>query len=300
MLVMVDQEHLPLTRDRAMPKLQLSFHTTFALKKEELGKILHAATEAQGLKDSREGLMARTGLGNKKVIPVKSWAERSGLIHDNFLSPEGKIVWQRDNDLENQLTNWLMHFYLSFGDRGLQPPPANPAEWGGWSYLIYSFLPQFGAFTLEELIHHFAGVFTDKALKDLTKDLKIMLRSYVALPPKYQSPPLQSCKLLTLESGRLVAHHPQLPNPYLVGYFLAKLWERDFPNQGLVLTSELLDHQWGLAPALGLNQSGLEEQLNLLETYGIIEQRRAVPPFQIIPRWPDPLTLLEKAYDADS
>jgi hypothetical protein len=43
----------------------------------------------------------------------------------------------------------------------------------------------------------------------------------------------------------------------------------------------------------------LQDQLNILETYNIIEQRRAVPPFQIIPRWDDPLTLLEKAYDSD-
>lgn len=283
-----------------MPKLQLSFHGTFALKKEELGKILDAATEAQGLKDSREGLMERTGLGNEKVFRVKGWAERSGFIRNDFLSPEGKIVWERDRDLENHITNWFMHFHLSFGDKGLQLPPKDPAEWGGWSYFIYSFLPQFSTFTIEELIHHFAGIFTDKALKDLTKDLKIMLRSYVALPPKYQLPPLQSCKLLTLEAGRLVANHPQLPNPYLVGYFLAKQWERDFPNQGLVLTHELLDHRWGLAPALGLDRARLEEQLNLLETYGILEQRRAVPPFQIVPRWQDPLTLLEKAYDADT
>lgn len=283
-----------------MPKLQLSFHGTFALKKDELSKILRAATEAQGLKDSREGLIARTGLGNEKVLRVKSWAERSGLIQNDFLSPEGKIVWERDRTLESHITNWLMHFYLSFGDKGVQQPPDDPAEWGGWSYFVYSFLPKYSAFTIDELIQHFAGVFTDKALKDLTKDLKIMLRSYVALPPKYQIPPLQSCKLLTLEAGQLVAHHCQLPNPYLVGYFLAKLWQRDFPNQGLVLTSELLDHRWGLASALGIDQTRLEEQLNLLETYGIIEQRRAVPPFQIVPRWQDPLTLLEKAYAADA
>jgi hypothetical protein len=283
-----------------MPKLQLSFHGTFALKKEELGRMLHAATEAQGVKDSREGLMTRTGLGNEKVFRVKGWAERSGLIQNNFLSPVGKIVWHRDSGLESHITNWLMHFYLSFGDKGLQSPPADPAEWGGWSYFVYSFLPRFSTFTLEELIHHFAGIFTDKALKDLTRDLRIMLRSYVALPPKYELPPLHSCKLLTLESGQLVAHHPHLPSPYLVGYFLAKLWERDFPHQGSVLTSELVNHPWGLASALGIPQSALEEQLNLLETYGIIEQRRAVPPFQIVPRWQDPLTLLEKAYDAQS
>jgi len=35
-----------------MPKLQLSFHTTFALKKEDLLKIIQAASEEKGLNDT--------------------------------------------------------------------------------------------------------------------------------------------------------------------------------------------------------------------------------------------------------
>lgn len=49
-----------------MPKLQLSFHTTFALKKEDLRKIVQAAAGEKGLDDTLEGLIGRTGLGNKK------------------------------------------------------------------------------------------------------------------------------------------------------------------------------------------------------------------------------------------
>lgn len=74
-----------------MPKLQLSFHTTFALKKEDILRILQAAAEEKGLSDTLEGLMDRTSLGNKKVVPMKSWASRSGLVANDFLSPEGKI-----------------------------------------------------------------------------------------------------------------------------------------------------------------------------------------------------------------
>ena len=75
-----------------MPKLQLSFHTTFALKKEDVIKILQTASENMGLQGSLEELMARTGLGNRKVTPMRSWASRAGLINGHFLSPEGKIV----------------------------------------------------------------------------------------------------------------------------------------------------------------------------------------------------------------
>ena len=75
-----------------MPKLQLSFHTTFALKKQDLRKIIQTAAEDKGLDDTLEGLIERTSLGNKKVGPMKSWAVRSGFITDKHLSPEGEIV----------------------------------------------------------------------------------------------------------------------------------------------------------------------------------------------------------------
>lgn len=105
-----------------MPKLQLSFHTTFALKKDDVLKILTAANEAQGLDSSLDNLMERTGLGNKKVGPMKSWAIRSGLVRNNHLTPEGKIILAKDPYLQSPITDWYMHFYLSFGDNGLATP----------------------------------------------------------------------------------------------------------------------------------------------------------------------------------
>lgn len=276
-----------------MPKLQLSFHSTFALKKEDLIKIIQAAAQERGLNDSLEGLKQRTGLGNKKVTPMVSWATRAGLIREKRLSPEGEVVWQLDSCLESNVTDWLIHFYLSFGDRGLNPPPDEPAEWGGWSYFVYTFLPQHGIFTIDDLQHYSALVFDRENSKSLLKNFKMILRTYT------ESQALASCKFLTLEEDKYIARNARLPNPYLVGYFLAKLWERDFKGEGSVLTESILNQKMGLAPVLGVKVEALQEQLNALEAYGIIEQRRAVPPFQVIPRWDEPITLLEKAYDSD-
>lgn len=276
-----------------MPKLQLSFHTTFALKKEDILRILQAAAEAKGLSDSLESLMDRTGLGNKKVVPIKSWASRAGLLSEDFLSPEGKLVLEKDPYLESLTTNWLMHFYLSLGDKGLQTPPTNPADWGGWTYFIYTFLPHYRAFTSDDLVHTSALVFEQETTKNLTKNFKIPLRAYT------EEQALANCKFLTQEDNQYVAGQANLPNAYLVGYFLAKLWERDFSNDTSALTESILNHPMGLAPVLGLSVAATQEQLNTLESHGIIEQRRAVPPFQVIPRWDAPLTLLEKAYDSD-
>jgi hypothetical protein len=276
-----------------MNKLQLGFHTKFAFKREDILKITRAAAEEKGLGDTLEGLMERTGLGNKKVIPMKSWASRAGLITGNFLSPEGRIILEKDPILESLLTNWLMHFYLSFGDKGLQSSPEDPSDWGGWTYFVYEFLPHYRIFNGNDLVHTSALIFEEETTKTLTENFKYVLKAYT----KEQA--LANCKFLIQENDQYIAAHPCLPNPYLVGYFFAKLWERDFQDAKSALTESILMQSMGLAPVLGISAAATQEQLNALEAHGIIEQRRAVPPFQVIPRWDNPLSLLEKAYDSD-
>ena len=274
-----------------MPKLQLSFHTTFALKKDDLLKILKAASEENGLDDSLENLMERTGLGNKKVGPMKSWAIRAGFVQDDKLSPEGALILEKDPYLESPLTDWFMHFYLSFGDNGLTTPPDNPADWGGWAWFVYSFLPEHRSFTHDELVGYASTVFPEETTKKLTKNLKILLRAYT------ETYALSGCRYLYTEDDDYVSGQGWQPNEYLTGYFLAKIWERDYPGQTSVLTEAILSHKLGLAAALGISTDTLQERFNALEVLGIIEQRREVPPFQILPRWDSPLELLEAAYD---
>lgn len=102
-----------------MAKLQLYFNGSFAFKKEEISRILQAASEENGLNDTLPNLMQKTSLGNAKVGRIKSWAIRAGLIQNHRLSPEGEIVWRHDPYLESSVTEWLMHFYLSFGGQGI-------------------------------------------------------------------------------------------------------------------------------------------------------------------------------------
>ncbi len=272
-----------------MPKVQLSFHGTFALKKEELLKILSVAVEGEGLNGSREDLMVRTGLGNEKVLRIIGWATRAGLIANKRLSPEGEIVLRHDPALRSLITDWLMHFYLSFGSEGLAPPPTNSADWGGWTWFVYDFAPRHTTFTADQLTQTSSTVFDD-SIKQLTKNFKFLLRAYTE--PKA----LKGCQYLTRSGDQYSTQNPDLPNPRLIGYLLAKLWQRDYPGQTSQLTETILNQPYGLAPVLGLLPNQLQPHLNDLETYGIIEQRREVSPFQIVPRWSDPLDLLEQAY----
>ncbi|BCL36371.1 DUF4007 family protein [Nostoc sp. MS1] len=273
-----------------MAKLQLHFNGSFALKKDEVSRLLHAAAQEKGLDDSLPNLMEKTSLGNAKVGRVKSWAVRAGLVKNNRPSPEGEIVLRLDPNFESSITDWLMHFYLSFGDRGLLVAPENPTDWGAWTYFVYTFVPNYPKFTKEELLYHSASIFEEES-KVIADRIKFILRAYTEFSA------LAACKFITQEKNEYVSGYARLPNAYLLGYFLAKLWERDFKGEGSVLTQSIVNDKMGLAAVLGVKAEALQEQLNTLEAYGIIEQRRAVPPFQVIPRWGEPLALLEKAYE---
>jgi hypothetical protein len=211
-----------------MTRLEMHFNGTFALKREEVSRILKAASEEKGLDDTLQGLMDRTNLGNAKVGKIKSWAERGGLVKGKHLTPEGKLVCKLDPDLESDITYWLMHFYLSFGSKGLQKPPNTPADWGGWSYFVYSFLPQYEVFTATDLLNCGSAIFEEKS-DVISQRFSFILRAYT----EFQA--MASCGFLTKDSEQYYAYNTNLKNYYLVGYFLAKLWERDFGTTTSVL-----------------------------------------------------------------
>ncbi|MBK1989083.1 DUF4007 family protein [Sphaerospermopsis aphanizomenoides BCCUSP55] len=273
-----------------MAKMQLHFNGNFSLKKEEIKRILEAASEEKGLKDTLENLMTKTGLGNAKVGKIKSWATRAGLVKDNYLSPEGKIVLKHDPYLQSIITDWLMHFYLSFGNEGLKQIPENPSEWGGWTYFIYKFLPENPTFSKDDLFQNSIHIFEEPA-KVVPERFKYILRAYT------EPQALANCQIIQeIKTNKYDTEKAKLPNSHLIGYFLAKLWERDFNKQTSVLTDDIINQKMGIVPVLGIQTETLQQHLNSIESLGIIEQRRTVSPYQIIRRWDNPVNLLEKAY----
>ena len=274
-----------------MPALKLSFHGTFALKKQDVLKLLEAAQNERGLHDSKDGLIERTGLGNEKVLRIKSWALRSGLIHQNHLRSEGIVVLEHDPYLTSPVTDWLMHFYLSFSDRGLQSTPTDPAEWGGWSYFVFSFLPEHPEFTLDTLLQTSAQVFCNESPKLLRDNFRFVLRAYTEVQA------LWSCRFVqSLGESKFRSGAAQLPNEELIGYFLAKLWQRDFGERDNVSISQILNQPMGLAPLLGISQSDLLEWLQKLEIRGLLQHIDQNGDIMITRCWQDPLFLLKKAY----
>jgi hypothetical protein len=275
-----------------MSELQLSFHGTFALKKEDVLRILKAAKEEKGVNDTKENLVTRTGLGNEKVLRIKTWSIRSGLVDKKTgnLTPQGQIVLAHDPHLQSPVTDWLMHFYLSYGDYGLSTPPEDAAEWGGWTWFIYSFLPQHKTFSRQELESYAGSVFA-KAAKNIAKDLNILLRAYT------EPYALFSCGIIrSSDKDKFFLGEANQPNDYLVAYFLSQLWQRDFGDINSVLTQKILEQNMGLTSILGIETNSLQTLLDRLGSLAKVEQNRCVAPAEIVRRWHNPLDLLEEAY----
>ncbi|AFZ48541.1 hypothetical protein Cyast_2598 [Cyanobacterium stanieri PCC 7202] len=279
-----------------MANLQLGFHGTFQFKKEEIAKIIHTATEENGLNDTIKNLMVRTGFGNAKITPLKSWATHAGLLKNNQLTPEGNLIYKLDPYLQSFNTDWLMHFYFSFGDQGLNKVPNKSYEWGGWTYFVYDFIPNNLSFSTEYLHRNIASIFSEESSKSIKDNFSKVLKTYTESHGLKTIQFIQKIKdaqtkIITYQTGESIP-----PNIYLIGYFLARLWERDFEQETSVLTDEILYHKMGLTQVLGITSDTLQDHLNQLESLGIIEQRRTVAPYQTIRRWDAPLILLEKAY----
>ena len=277
-----------------MSKLQLSFHAKFAFKKEDVLRIVKAA-ESQELKKgkgSNDDLSLRTGMGKPKVGAFKTWAIRSGFVNKETgkLTPQGTIIRKYDQYLQSSITDWIMHFYLSFGDKGLTSPPKNLSDWGGWTWFVYSFLPEHKTFTRQELESHAGSIFT-KATKDINDDLDRMLNVYT------EAHALFGCGFVqAIEKDKFVVGQANQPNDYLIAYLLTQLWERDFGDTNSVQTREILQQKLGLKEVLGINADSLQTILDRLEAKAIIEQNRAVSPAETVRRWHNSLDLLEKAY----
>ena len=278
-----------------MSKLELAFHGTFILKKDEIKAILFAATQDKGLDVSLQELMSRTGLGNQKVKRIRSWAIRCGLISNNQLTPEGSLVIQKDPHLASDVTDWIMHFHLCFGNKGLQQKPKNSSDWGGWTYFVFDYLPRNSHFSEDELVRHLETIFTEDTKKSITTNIKKVLTAYTDVSALAG---IQFLEKTGKEHYRAGLVKP--PNLETQAYMLAKLWQRDYGDQTTVITHDLISDPMGLPGILGLSEGETKQEvqgiLDKLEVQGILEQNRAVPPAQVVRRWQDPLEWLEKAY----
>jgi Protein of unknown function (DUF4007) len=289
-----------------MPTSDLS--TLSALNKEDLQRLLrHLATD--GFLASSLELSKQTGLKEYKLRSLKHWATRSGLIMQNALTPVGRLVVTKDPYLETNVTDWLIHFHLSLGDHTWQKLSENMADWDVWSYIVYYFLPSHKIFSFDDLLNAITVTFTNLSQEKLKKIIRLVLQTYT------DSKAITNCKFLFKQQDRFTTGNANLSNPYTIGYLLARIWERDFSSKNSVLVDDVFATPFGLANVLGINESQLRQQLDVLATHEIIEQRSAKPhltgkktqkkqdtesSYQVIRCWNNAQELLEQAYGNDT
>lgn len=276
-----------------MQSLKLGFHGTFALKKEDIIKILKVASEDSGLSHPKDVLMSKTGLGNEKVLRIKSWAVRSGLVLKNFLSPEGQIIMRYDPYLDSPITDWVMHLHLCChknveGSKTLYPPPTQASDWGGWSYFVFDFLSNHDSFKLENLIDESSKIFKETK-RLLSKNFRILIRAYVE--------EISGCGFLrSIGNDEYECGRPDLSNPYTLMYILAKVWERDFPNSVEVFLTDMMESRMGIASILGVQNKVLLEELQRIQELGIIEIKKENSRQYLLKKWTNSCSCLEQAY----
>ena len=229
---------------------------TRPLNKTDLRSLLLAIAQAP-LGTPLVSLREQTGLTKAAFRNAIEWAQATYLLDERGLTPEGKLVVAKDPYLETTVTDWLMHFYLSLGDRSL------------WQYFVYEFLPEHPTFTQDELLSYCIEVFTIESPEQLKKSIRLLLKTYI------EPHAIAKSKFLTQEKKLYLTGHSNLSNVYIIGYFLAKRWQHKFESQLTLLIDQITGVEMGLVNVLGINQEHLRQQLDVLATYKIIEQRSA-------------------------
>ncbi|MFQ3616013.1 MAG: DUF4007 family protein [Cyanobacteriota bacterium] len=228
---------------------------------------------------------------------ARYWAVVANLLNEQGVTPEGKLVITKDPYLEATVTDWLIHFHLSFGDRSL------------CQSFVFDFLPKHSEFTQDELSSYFTNVFSAESSDSLNKITRSILKTYT------DSEAIAKNQFLIYSQKTYSIGNPDLSNPYMTGYLLAKIWEQDFKSRPAVLVDDILNARMGLSSLLGIKKDQLRQQLDILARYEVIEQRSAKPHFPdtkppikedgessylVFRCWKTPDELLEKAYKNDS
>lgn len=256
------------------------------------------------VKDDLRSLLAFLLQSTSKSLPlsssdlniVKQWATIASLVNKQKLTVEGTIVATKDPYLETVVTDWLIHFHLSLSD------------WDLCRYFVYEFLPNNSAFTQDELLDSCITTFTKQSSDQLKKSVRLLLKTYLD--------PQSIAKHRFLEQKKKVysTGNSDLSNPYMLGYLLAKIWERDFGSQPTVLVDQILFAEMGLTKVLGIHSDQLQQYLDILASHEIIEQRSVKPhlvgtkpprkgdneqTYQVYRCWETAAQMLKRAYEND-
>ncbi len=259
----------------------LSTYRSFALKREGVRQVLLCANECiTSLADIRE----RTSLGTVYVEAMPRFAKSAGLISaDGMLSRFGTLAYENDPGLNDSRTQWLMHYHMA------GPHRLGPTFWP----TLFQFVlgrPRMTREDLVEFVRQLAGEGSEAGSRAVKYAVSAFTNTYT------QEECLGHLGILTEDSGVLSVGEPVKPSPWVVAYALADYWMAQWgPVLGVNLSS--MKEPGGLASLLMLSSGEMNTCLRDLQSLGLVQLQRKVPPFQVSRLWVSPDEILEHLYD---
>ena len=200
-------------------RIPLSFHDTFAPERNYLAKMMEfVVLQKQGTVDEiSDETGIPTGKSTGKVEPTIKYAQGMGLLKVErkigagycfSLTPLGAEVFDQDQYLKEQITQWLLHLMFCRRQGGAE----------AW-YRVFGegWLPLGHTFSRDDL---------NLYLKTSVKNVSPLLRMYS------NESSFDLCDALIEEHGTIVRNNAPM-NPefyYSYAFFLLSVWEELFPN----------------------------------------------------------------------
>lgn len=256
---------------------QLKFHETFQPEPVYISTILElAARKYSGSKfDISEATGIPTGKQKGKVEPHIKYAAYMNLIKYEFekgiyklsLTELGKVVFQEDRYLHEQLTKWICHFELSRIKTGAPQ----------WAYLINIAHPGFISGISQEKLRTQANSFFNVSV-EFEEMFGVVKRSYI-------DGIFDDLEYMIFDNGlkelRFVEQNNKDELTFIYAYAILKNWEEVLFEKNEVTIIELVD-TLSFGKIFGLTDETINDVLDQLKDEGIISVNRQLFPATII------------------
>jgi hypothetical protein len=256
-------------------------HETFHLREGWLFKGLAAIKEASETdapynffleKDAPEKL----GMGRNMVRSLRYWMQATGLAIEQFegrsvprLTEFGETVWQCDPYLEDEITLWLLHYYLA----------SNQTEATSWYWFFNHYAPvSFSDKQAVEALQNWVITVEPErrvARSSLRKDVSCLLRTYLpdergSNPENLLESPLARLEILTqFGEGAQKRYQWQKSNvnrldPLILLYVLVDRQNQQRPSTQEVRLSQALQEPMNVGRIFNLTTAVLTDLIAAL------------------------------------
>jgi hypothetical protein len=267
-------------------KLGTAFHEKFPISRNGLSQIVSASSTVEiGEKATFSSLRAGTSLGTNQVKSMRRYVVGAGLTSsDGEETGFGKLVLKYDPTISSRVKQWIIHYHL------VAPHGVGPEF---WARLFLELRPgetinrDWATSRIEECL-------ADTALAKTTVEStsSIFLGSYAL------GEGLADLGILSIDSNReYVVREPVAPSLGVISYAVADYWDGTLAGRQSVNLECLTGHN-GLAGLLMMHSGDMNEALKEMQSQGLIELQRRVPPYQVYRLWKSTEELLDRVYES--